>query len=302
MQDNEIGYQEDPKNSNGIIRARTTKQIHSWEFSREIKALELLNNEFGRIEFPGIYILFEGKKKVYVGEAKSIYNRLKTHIKSPEDKIKKWDRVIVINDARIASQSNFNDTVVRKALELHLINLFKADKYVVVAQGEPQTLNATQKHLADSLTKELNFFLLKKTVISKIVEERGQEKVYGDALRKIIEKCGKKIQNWGEYEATIDGEKVFIRPGSKKPKGWQITFRGRKPGSPIDCLQKGTGYLLVSRNGLPFIPLTEVQRVIQDKSTYEQDTIDVWVVFKENQTTLTYKENSIDVTNLRLIK
>lgn len=65
----------------------------------------------------------------------------------------------------------------------------------------------------------------------------------------------KQIQEWGTYEAIVDGKKVFIRPGSKKPKGWQITFRGRKPGSFIDSLHKGIGYLLVSRDGVLLIPL-----------------------------------------------
>lgn len=105
-----------------------------------------------------------------------------------------------------------------------------------------------------------------------------------------------------KYEAIIEGEKVFIRPGSKKPKGWQITFRGRKPGSFIDSLQKGSGHLLVSRNGLPLIPLTEVHKVIKDRSAYEQDTIDIWIVFAEEKVTLRYKENSIDIATFRLIK
>ena len=63
MSNSNIGYQEDPENSEGIIRARTTKQIRSWEIPRTMKALEVLNIELGRIEFPGIYILFEGKNK-----------------------------------------------------------------------------------------------------------------------------------------------------------------------------------------------------------------------------------------------
>ncbi len=67
MSNNDIGYHEDPKNSDGIIRARTTKQIRSWEIPRTMKALEVLNNELGKIEFPGIYTLFEGKNKVYIG-------------------------------------------------------------------------------------------------------------------------------------------------------------------------------------------------------------------------------------------
>nr|CAE46382.1 hypothetical protein C2_0024 [uncultured archaeon]CBH37420.1 hypothetical protein BSM_08970 [uncultured archaeon] len=301
MSNSDIGYHEDPQNSDGIIRARTTKQIRSWEMSRTIKALEVLNSELGRIEFPGIYILFEGRNKVYIGEAKSIYIRLKTHMSNPEDKIKNWSEALIINDGRPAMQSDFNDTVVRKALELYLIKLFKANKYTVVAQGEPQKLNAIQKFLVSTLREELNFFLLKKNVITKVLEEKGQEEVFGDELKKILEKSGRKIGEWGRYEAIIDDKKAFIRPGSKKPKGWQITFRGRKPGSFIDSLQKGEGYLLVSRNGVLLIPLTEVQKVILDKTAYEQDTIDIWIVFAEEKVTLSYKRNTIDVTKFRLI-
>lgn len=302
MSSSDIGYHEDPKNSDGIIRARTTKQIRSWEIPRSLKALEILNGELGKIEFPGIYVLLESRNKVYIGEAKSLYDRLKTHIESPEEKIKNWGRAIVINDGRPAMQSDFNDAVVRKALELYLIKLLKYNKYTVVAQGEPQKLNALQDFLVKSLKQELDFFLLKKGVITRVIEERGQEEIFGDELQKILERNGKKIQTWGKYEALIDGVKVFIRPGSKKPKGWQITFRGRKPGSPIDSLQKGNGFLLVSRNGVLLIPLSEVQKVIKDKSAYHQDTIDVWVVFTEEGATLSYKENTIDVTRLKLIK
>ena len=306
MSNNDIGYYEDPENGDGIIRARTTKQIRSWEIPRTMKALEELNKELGRIEFPGIYILFEGEKdKVYIGEAKNIYNRLKTHMSNPEDKIKNWNKALVINDGRPATQSDFNYTVVRKALELYLIKLFKANKYAVVAQGEPQKPNAIQKFLVNSLKEELFFFLLKKNVILKVLEEKGQEEVFGDELKKIVEKSGRKIWKWGRYEAIIDNKKAFIRPGSKKPnkkpKGWQITFRGRKPGSFIDSLQKGDGYLLVSRNGVLLIPLIEIQKVISDKVAYEQDTIDIWIVFAEEKVTLSYKKNTIDVTTFRLI-
>jgi hypothetical protein len=220
---------------------------------------------------------------------------------NPEDKIKNWSEALIINDGRPAMQSDFNDTVVRKALELYLIKLFKANKYTVVAQGEPQKLNAIQKFLVSTLREELNFFLLKKNVITKVLEEKGQEEVFGDELKKILEKSGRKIGEGGRYEAIIDGKKAFIRPGSKKPKGWQITFRGRKPGSFIDSLQKGEGYLLVSRNGVLLIPLTEVQKVILDKTAYEQDTIDIWIVFAEEKVTLSYKRNTIDVTKFRLI-
>ena len=302
VEEKEIGYYEDPKNGDGIIRARTTRQIRSWEIPRSLKVLEVLNNELGKIPFPGLYILFEGRNRVYIGEAKNIYSRLKTHISHPENKINRWDRAIIINDGRPATQSDFNDTVVRKSLELYLIKLFKANKYTVVSQGESQKLNAIQKVLVNSLVEELNFFLLKKNLITKVLEERGQEEVFGDELKRILERSGKKIEKWGKYEAIIDGEKVFIRPGSKKPRGWQITFRGRKPGSFIDSLQKGKGHLLVSRDGVLLIPLKVVQEVIKDEAAYQQDTIDIWIVFTEEKVTLSYKKNSIDVTKFKLIK
>ncbi len=65
--------------------------------------------------------------------------------------------------------------------------------------------------------------------------------------------------------------------------------------------ENGDGYLLVSRNGVLLIPLIEVQKVISDKAAYEQDTIDIWIVFAEENATLSYKENTIDVTVFRLI-
>lgn len=302
MVNGDIGFQEDPKNGNGIVRARTTKQIRSWAIPRSLKSLERLNSELGKIEFPGIYVLFEGKVKAYVGEAKNIYNRLKAHITSPEEKIKNWERCIVINDGRPATQSDFNDTVVRKTLELYLIKLFKANKYIVVAQGEPQKLNPIQKFLVESLTVELNFFLLKKNLINKFLEERGQEEVFSDDLKKMLEKSGKRIQKWGKHDSVIGGKKTFIRPGSKKSKGWQITFRGRKPGSFINALQKGDGYLLMPRDGVLFIPLTEVQKVIKDRSSYQQDTIDIWISFEDDKATLTYKQDTIDVSKFKLIE
>jgi hypothetical protein len=298
MTEENIGFSEEPRNGNGIVRSRTTLQIRSWDMPRSQKALERFNTEIGKSEFPGIYMLF-AKNKVYIGEAKSLYERIKMHMTTPDDKIKDWNRVVIINDGRAATQSDFNDTVVRRALEIYLIRLLKANKYTVVSQGEPQILNSLQKHTVDSLIVELNAFLKKKTIITKILEEHGQEEVYGDELKKLLEKSGKKVSHWGASQAKIDGTKTFIRPGSKKPRGWQITIRGRKPGSFIDCFKKGEGFLLVSRDGVLLIPLSEVQKVIKDKTAYDQDTIDIWIVFGD-QITLRYKDETLDITKFRL--
>ena len=134
MNENSIGFYEEPRNGNGIVRSRTTLQIRSWDIPRTQKALERFNTEIGKSEFPGIYMLF-AKHKVYVGEAKSLYARIKTHTAIPDDKITDWDRAIIINDGRPATQSDFNDTVIRRALEVYLIRLLKANKFNVVSQG-----------------------------------------------------------------------------------------------------------------------------------------------------------------------
>lgn len=294
-----IGFYEEPPNGNGIVRARTTGQIRSWDMPRSQKALERFNAEIGKAEFPGVYILLSKNRKVYVGEAKSLYERVKTHMATPDDKIKEWDRVVMINDGRPATQSDFNDTVVRRALEIYLCRLLKANKCTVVSQGEQQTPNAHQKHAVDSLIVEINTFLQKKNLITKVLEERGQEEVYTDELKKLLQKVGKKVSDWKASEVKIDGIKTFIRPGSKKPRGWQITIRGRKLGSFIDCFKRGDGYLLVNRDGVILIPLTEVQKVIKDKNTYDQDTIDIWIMFGD-QITLRYKDETLDITKFRL--
>ncbi|OGP65666.1 MAG: hypothetical protein A3K22_01260 [Deltaproteobacteria bacterium RBG_16_42_7] len=296
--EDKFGYQQDIKNGDGIIRARTTGgHLRSWDIPRSLKALEAVKREWGNLEYPGIYILFH-EKKVYVGEAKDICNRLKTHMTTPEDKIKDWDRALIINDGRTATQSDFNDTVIRKTIELHLINLFKANRYNVVAQGEPQKHNPHQKSMAQAFKEEFDFFLIKKNLITKLVEKPGQEEILRDDLKKILEKKGWKLEKWGAYEAVINSEKVYIRPGSKKQKGWQITFRDKFK----NTLQQGKGILLVPRDGILFIPFREIQKVIPDNSKYKQNTIDIYIDFKEESIDLTYSTHTIDVTQFRLTK
>ncbi len=297
--EDKFGYHQDLKNGDGIIRARTTGHLRSWDIPRTLHALEVLKKEWGNLEYPGIYILFDSSsKKVYIGEAKDICNRLKTHLTSPEDKIKDWSRAVIINDGRSAMQSDFNDSVIRKSLELYLISLFKANKYVVVAQGEPQKHNPHQKAMVQAFKEEFDFLLMKKNCITKLIEKSGQEEILRDDLKKILESKGYKLKEWGAYEAVINGEKVYIRPGSKKQKGWQITFRDKFK----NTLQRGEGILLVPRDGILFIPFSEIQKVIIDPTKYKQNTIDIYINFKDETIELTYSTNTIDVTSFRLLK
>ena len=144
----------------------------------------------------------------------------------------------------------------------------------------------------------MNYFLLKKKVISKPLEEEGLEEVFGDELKKILVREGMQVGSFKAKEAIIDGQKTYIRPGSLKAKGWQITFRDRS----LDSLEKGQGYLLVSRGDVLLIPLNEVRKVVTDPSKFKQNTIDVYVVLTKEKTTVTYIKNIIDVTGYKLRK
>jgi len=297
--DDNFGYEESPRNGDGIIRAATSGQIRSWDMPRELKALEKVQNDWGN-EYPGIYLLLDQKsRKVYIGEAKDLYSRLSTHFRTPDEKIKNFDRVIILNDGRSARHSLFNDAVIRKSLEAYLNRLFKINKWTVVSQAEEQEHNPTQKSKISSLTEELNSLLRKKNLIAKLIEAKGQEEILEDELRRLLKKSKHEINKWSAKEAVIDGEKTYIRPGSdKRPRGWQITFRDRFKAA----LKSGKGFLLVPRNGVLLIPLQEIQKVIEDPASYNQNTIDIYIDFKEDEVTLSYTTNSIKVTQFKLEK
>ncbi|MBW2307070.1 MAG: hypothetical protein JRG73_09060 [Deltaproteobacteria bacterium] len=204
MDEKLLGYFQAPKNTNGIIRSKTTGQLRAWNLGNSLSQLEKINdNEWGKLEFPSIYILFE-KKKIYIGEAKCVYTRTKSHINNPDDKVKNWDRILIINDGRPATQSDMNDIVVRRFIEDYLIRLFKLNKYIVVSQGSPQPVTSFQKTIVDNLIHELKFFLQKENLITKVFSEVGEEEVHIDELEKSVRKSGRKIEKWGAYTAVID--------------------------------------------------------------------------------------------------
>jgi hypothetical protein len=296
MNEEPLGYVQNPKNSNGIIRSRTTGLLRAWTLEKSLKQLEIVNaTEWGKQEYPSIYVLFE-KKKAYVGEAKNVYSRIKTHITSPEDKIRNWEKVLIINDGRPATQSELNDIVVRRALEEFLIGLFKLNKYNVVSQGSEYQLTSLQKTIVETLKKEIIFLLQKENLITKLFSAVGEEEVHLEDVKKLLIKAGKNIEEWGAYEAIIDKVNIFIRPGSPKKKGWQITFRDVFK----DALEKGDGALLVPRGKVLLIPFEEIQKVIKDPEKYKQNTIDIYIQFLEDKITLSYVKETIDVSKFCL--
>jgi hypothetical protein len=119
-----------------------------------------------------------------------------------------------------------------------------------------------------------------------------------DDLQKIITKNGYKIQEFSAYEAIINNSKVFIRPGSKKAKGWQVTFRDVFK----QALQDENGYLLMPRGKIVMLPLSKIKEIIDDKNSFDRNTIDIFIAFEEERILLRYKKNEIDITEYSIVK
>jgi hypothetical protein len=139
-------------------------------------------------------------------------------------------------------------------------------------------------------------------LISKDIENKEEREVFSDEVKSVLIRSKMVINKWKEKDAVINGKPTFIRQGSKKDKGYQITIRGGKPGSFIDCLKTKTGNLLVRRDGILLIPLSKIHDVINDDSALEQDTVDIYIIFKDEKAFLNYKVNTIDVTEYKLSK
>ena len=79
-----------------------------------------------------------------------------------------------------------------------------------------------------------------------------------------MEKHNYNITEFKSCEATINGEKIFIRPGSKKVKGWQVTFRDIFKKTLLD--EKGS--LLMPRGRILLIPFSEIKKAINDTNAF----------------------------------
>jgi len=302
----DYGYLSNPANGLGIIRARTLiGNLRLWDIPRSEEALDIVVDEIGRTPIPGLYMLFDehGGKKVYIGQTENLKSRLSSHMKSPEDKIKNWDRALIINDARNASLSDLNDENIRLVLEDFLVRLFKINKYkVVTSSSRAPSLSATQKMLCEFFREEIIILLTNKSKITKVLTERRDDERYIDEVRKVFERKGFRINKWGSSGATINDAIAFIRAGSRKSKGWQVTFRGGKSDSSKSCLTVGDGFLLMPRGPIMFIPLKAIKGLVSsiDAEVFERDTVDIFIRFDDNKIVLIYKREEQDVTGFAI--
>ncbi len=294
-----LGFQSLPENGLKIVRSRTLLgNLRLWEIPRSERALETVAEEIGRSPIPGLYVLLDerAEKRAYIGQTEDVRTRLLIHIRTPEDKIQQWQLAFIFNDGRSASQSDLNDENIRLTLENYLVELFKINKYrVVTSSTRLPSLSPSQKTLCDAFKEEINVLLFNRGRITRFLRGRLDDEVFLDDARKVLVRRGHQVQQWGEKYATVDGQPVIIRPGSEKPKGWQVTFRGSKS---LAQLKAGGGYLLMNRGGVVLLPLHEVRDLILsvDTQAFQRDTIDVFLRFEEERIVLVYKNGEKDVT------
>lgn len=309
MDEKDLGYSSEPEDSYGIRRHKTPLgQLRAWVFPRSDIALKAVTDEIGSSSIPGLYILAVKEcsestkpRKVYIGESESVSSRLAKHISDPEPKIKNWRCVILFNDGRGAPLSVLTATQVRLALERYLVQLFKVNRYdVVTASTRTSSLSGEQGTLVNLLQTEVYLFLSKMGLITRPIGGAVDQEVTLEEVKKILLEKGRKITKWGKQYAWVDGQRIIIRPGSKKPAGWQVTFRG----NTLDQLKKGIGFLLMPRGKVVFLPLQVIRSLIDETNpaALTKDTVDIFVRFEENRILLVYKKKQLDITSHTLRK
>ncbi len=301
----EYGFIDNPRNGLGIVRARTLLgNLRLWEIPRDQKALDQVVDEIGNDPIPGLYLLFyePPKKRVYIGQTENLRRRLSSHVKEPDEKIKEWTQAFLINDGRNAQQSDLNDENIRLVLENYLVDLFKINRYTVETKtSRVPSLSGTQKIICDSLRGEINILLTRKAKIQKLLRLARDDERSLEETKRVLERKGYIVNRWTSHEAYINDSLVIIRPGSQKPKGWQVTFRGS---TSLQSLKAGKGYLLMPRGNLPLIPLSVIKTFVSqiDSDSFNRDTIDIFVRFEEQQTVLVFKNQELDVSNYVVIQ
>jgi hypothetical protein len=289
----EYGWEEDPPEKD-LIRGRTKLgQLRLWLFSKggvkQVNGLDFA----GPLEHSGLYILRNSNlRQVYVGESSNLRGRLDAHyLKGPKE-LPEWTDAVVINDARSYAQSIFRSDL-RLYLEKRLIDhIASSEIWEVVnkVKGEPR-LNVGTKALADKLDEELAFVLVKiglaKITLKKVIEE---EKIPLNEVESMLSAKEYKCK-LGEKEGEIDGKRAYIRPGSKKARGWQITLRGEF----IEHARVMKGYLVVNRGKGYLIPMVKLKKWLKNK--LDTTTRDIYIRLDEEKVYSTKELKPLDISD-----
>lgn len=282
---------------NGVKRA-DTENIFLLQIPR-LEVAKTLEKEFGKFSHPGIYILYHSKlKKFYVGESSDLKNRVDNHMRSDPKELKEWNIAYIINDMRQIKYSKFANSDVRKKIEKLIIQELEENDFIVGNKVKEQlNLSEEQRRSAEKLFDEIRFLMVEYRMISeKEIEAVDEDEKNIDEMIEFLISLGHSTQ-LNQYEGIVDDLPAYMRPGSRKPKGWQITLRDTFRQSVRDK----DGYLLVNRGRCLLIPFSEIRTFLQDK--LNQDTVDVFVNFISNtRANICYQDKALDVSSFFLTK
>lgn len=303
-----FAYQSFPADDRGIIRARTDHQLRLIDIPRDI-VKEVIDEIFGKLIVSGIYLLLNhSKKKVYVGQASELRDRILQHDKD-EKYLKEWQQVVLLTDGRPSMFSDLSDESVRLALESYVNSLFiEYGNYKTSTRStRKMEISFTQSHFAEKYKKELAFVLFNFGLIKQmpIILEDFESVLKFDILLSKLKIKFKNINVVKNAIKTIEGHIVEIRPtafrsdkGSKKKQGWQVTVRGS-----FKKLVEGTdaGYFIYARGEGLIFTFKELKSIIGDRTKF--DTTDLYFKFTPEGIITLYMagaEEPVDVTKYKL--
>jgi len=304
-----FAYQSFPADERGVIRARTDNQLRLIDIPREI-IREVIDEHFGKLTFSGIYLLLHhAKKKVYVGQAGNLRDRIVNQHDKEDKSLKGWQQVVLLTDGRPSMFSDMSDESVRLELENYTNDLFHEYgnyKSSTKATRKPE-ISFTQSHFAEKYKKELAFVLFNFGLIKQmpITLEDFESVLKLDTLVKKLKRKFSNLKAIKNNIQNIDGKTVVVRPkmlrsdkGSKKQQGWQVTARGSFK-KLVDSQKDG--YFIYARGkGLVFT-FKELNEIIGDRTNF--DTTDLYFRFSTDGRVSLYlagAEDVIDVTNFLL--
>jgi len=248
-------------------------------------------DEVGITIFPCVYILIGDteKIKVYVGETSDARSRIQEHRNFPP---LEWKRCILIWDGKPQNISIFSYDWLRKQLEFELKDLLSSYFEVISKAYSVELENRYKVRTVQDIFDETVFLLYRLGIIKHENFEKRLELGKGLKMEKIqlerlledeipIDKIVNKIEAFGLTVEELTrserrfklGEKVcFYRPGSPKPRGYQVTIRG----TFLKHFNEGEGFLLVNRGKGYIIPLKELKKKFGKFLEEGQDTLDIF--------------------------
>lgn len=282
------GYTLHPRDSHGVRKGESVPPISfSWLVPRKTVQRFLK----GLDRYPGLYVLFGDARRAYIGETDDLTSRLSQHVKSTPGELGVLKNILAITDCR-TQNSYFSTAEVRKILEQMLINWLPRDYKLVNVQGKGQRQSTGQSSaIVELLSQDIKKHLLNHKVVPSIPQPGDkclQPEATVQEAKEILAGKGHKLKFKSAYEGEIDGKLLLSRGGSPKPRGWQVTIRGKWR----QRVANEQGYYLLLRIPLALVPFSEIRKIVPDLTT--NDTVDIFFDLVEKR--LYYRQQSRSIS------